>query len=135
MEVYSDDHIRLTYTAEQSLLYAVWKEHKEYDAAAVKQAFMAIVATATEHKILNLMLNFANNTQNLTEAEYKSLIAQLALGLQHTSTQKIACIGPIDSPREQSILAAFNEIKTAIPLALDFRFYSNRASALQWLLT
>ncbi len=135
MLIYSDDLIELTYTPAQRILYAAWREHRSYSAAEVKNAFMAIVASAEEHHVERVLLNFGDNTQDLTEPEYKALLAQLILGLRQSPIKKIVCIGPSASPREQRLADAFDEIKASVGTTLDFRFFSNRADALPWLLS
>ncbi|WP_242926828.1 hypothetical protein [Pontibacter vulgaris] len=134
MKLYSDDLIELTYTAAQDLLYAAWQEQRPYSTAEVKKAFMAIVASAREHNIKRILLNFSENTKDFLESEYKALLTQLAVGLLHTMIEKIACIGPGHSEREVRIGASFEEIRTASSIALQFRYFSNRAEAFQWLI-
>ncbi|MBC5773707.1 hypothetical protein H8S95_06505 [Pontibacter sp. KCTC 32443] len=133
MELYSDKLIRVHYAAEQSILYADWQEQRPYSAAEVKTAFMDVVSSARDLNIKNLMLNFSDNTQDLTEEEYKAALAQLVVGLLPTTIRKIACVGTSSSVREDRILAAFNEIKESINRPLEFSFFSNRTKALLWL--
>lgn len=133
MKLYSDKLIRVHYAADQSILYAAWQERRPYNAAEVKTAFMDIVSSARELNIRNLLLNFADNTQDLTEEEYKAALAQLIVGLLPTPISKIACIGTTSTVREDRIIAAFNEIKESINPSIEFSFFSNRTHALLWL--
>lgn len=134
MRLYSDALVDLYYYAEKGILYAAWREHKPYCADDVKKAFMAVVGSAREHQIKHILLNFADNTQNLTEKEYKTVLAQLTVGLLPTTIQKVACIGSNENVREKRIMRSFDKIKASLNMPLQFRFFNNRAEALQWLL-
>ena len=95
---------------------------------------MLVVSSARDHKTKRILLNFADNTQDLTEDDYKAVLGQLAVGLLPLAIKKIACIGTSGSTRENRIMNAYQKIKEAVPMPLKFNFFSNKAEALQWLL-
>ncbi len=95
---------------------------------------MAVVSSARDYPIKSLLLNFAENTQDLTEKEYKSVLTQLVVGLLHIPISRIACISPHVSIREERIKSSFEEIKSDIDLPLEFEFFPGRWQGLQWLL-
>ena len=133
MKLYSDKLIRIHYSPEQGILYAAWQEHRSYNAAEVKIAFMDVVSSARELNIRKVLLNFADNIQDLTEEEYKTVLAQLLVGLLPTPIQKIACIGTSSTVRKDRIMAAYNDIKESLSKPFEFRFFSSRTEALLWL--
>ena len=134
MALYSDDLIKLDYARDKGVLYAAWQEQRPYSAEEVRKAFIAIVACARERPVKRLLLNFADNTRDLTKAEYKAAIGQLAVGLLPTTVRKIACIGTGSPAREQRITSAYREIAAAIAPPIDFRFFPKRIEALRWLM-
>lgn len=133
MTLYSNDLIKLEYIKAKGILYATWQEQRPYSAEEVKKAFMAIVASAREGGIKGILLNFADNSNDLTKTEYKAAIGQLIVGVLPTSVRKIACIGTRSAARERRITSAYQEIAAAIDMTLDFQFFSKRIEALQWL--
>ncbi|GAA4431550.1 hypothetical protein GCM10023188_19200 [Pontibacter saemangeumensis] len=133
MRLYSDDLIKLDCTRGTGILYAAWQGQRPYAAEEVRKAFIAVVACARERPVTRLLLNFADNTQDLTEAAYKGMLGQLAVGLLPTSVRRIACVGTGSAVRERRIASAYREIAAALEAPLEFQFFSKRIEALRWL--
>ncbi|MBC5773668.1 hypothetical protein H8S95_06310 [Pontibacter sp. KCTC 32443] len=134
MILYSDHIIKLDYKPAHDILTASLQVLRDYDAAEIRNAFLSIVVTVKEYNVTRLLLDFTRNTLDLTETEYKHSIAQLTVGLMQTPLEKIARIGTTHHVREQKISGLYEGIKNAVTLPIAFHIFSDKSTALDWLL-
>ncbi|WP_242917307.1 hypothetical protein [Pontibacter liquoris] len=134
MLLYQDHLIKLDYATAQDILYVEWQERKPYSVAEVRQAFSSIVATVREKEIERILLDFTGNTVDLSDKEYKAVMAHLTVGLLPTCLKKVARITTSDVVREEKIICILKEIESAIALPVDVKLFSTRTEALKWLL-
>ena len=133
MELYSDEIIILDYYPDHDILTVTLQQEREYPVTEVRKAFISIVAGIRENNVSRLLLDFRRNTLDLTEAEYKASIAQLAVGILHTPLKKVARVGTSNPVREQKIQNTYEGIKDAVPFPIAVKMFSDRAEAMEWL--
>ncbi|MEJ8755568.1 hypothetical protein WG947_01055 [Pontibacter sp. H259] len=133
MELYSDEIIFLDYIPEQDILTVALQEEREYPVAEVRKAFISIVSCIRENNISRLLLDFRRNTLDLSEADYKASIAQLAVGVLQTPLQKVARVGTSNPIRENKIVNTYEGIKGAVPFPIAVKMFYDKAEALEWL--
>ena len=133
MIIYHDPTIELRYAPDEDVLSATLQTERVYEAEEVRKAFTSIVAYIKEYKVSRLLLDFRRNTLDLSEAAYKTTLAQLTVGLMQTPLQKVARVGTTDPVREHKITSTYDGIKDAVDVPIQVRMFANKAEALQWL--
>ncbi|MER2999216.1 hypothetical protein [Pontibacter populi] len=134
MILYKDHIIELDYQPAQDLLITCQPSIRPYDAREVRSAFISIITFVKEYNITRLLLDFTRNTQDLSETEYKTNMAQLTVGLLQTSLQKVARLTTSDAIREQKIASMLDTIQGAVPMVVEVGMFTSKEEAVRWLL-
>ncbi|WP_125185396.1 hypothetical protein [Botryobacter ruber] len=129
-----DELVKLDYASAQDVLFVEPQDNGGLSFSKINRVFSSIVACIKEREIKNLLIDFSRNTLAVTETEYKSALARLAVGLTGTTIEKLARIATDDQTREKMIERLEAEIRNVIKSPLQVKDFPNRAEAMQWLM-
>ncbi|WP_162056461.1 hypothetical protein [Pontibacter pamirensis] len=131
--LYADELVELEHAAIDDILFAELKETRPLPAPEFKRVIMSVVTGAREHQVKKMLLDFSKNALDMTGMEYRSIMAQLTVGLMRSPAQKVARMATTDMEREQLFRSVCDEIHVAIKQPIEFLSFGDRAEALQWL--
>lgn len=134
MVLYWDELIKMDYASVQDVLLVEPQDNESLPFLKISRIFSSIVACVKEREIKNLLIDFSRNTLVVTETEYKSALARLAVGLTGTTIEKLARIATGDQTRENMIGRLEAEIREVLVSPIQVKNFPNRAEAMRWLM-
>ncbi|WP_162055931.1 hypothetical protein, partial [Pontibacter pamirensis] len=96
--------------------------------------FVSIVSCSREHRFRRLLLDFGGNRVEMTEREYRAMMAQLAVGLLPAPVEKAALVMATDTIPAGKVEAIYREMQAAVLLPLELRAFPRKTQALRWLM-
>ncbi|WP_162056119.1 hypothetical protein [Pontibacter pamirensis] len=134
MVLYSDAFFNLSYASAPDILYVALQDQRNLFVSEVRRIFVSIVSCSREHRFRRLLLDFGGNRVEMTEREYRAMMAQLAVGLLPAPVEKAALAMATDTIPEGRVETIYREMQAAVLLPLELRAFPRKTQALRWLM-
>lgn len=130
--VLHDKIIRLDYNPATDILETSMPDVTHFMLPEVKMCLEVIVTNIRNYDIKKLLLDATNSVIDMDEDDeaYKAIAMQFGMDLMGTRLKKIARVESRDLVREAKSAAARQQAN----LPMEFRNFSSRAEAMDWLL-
>jgi len=127
--------ITLDYNPATDVLVTSMPDIRQFGLSEVSFCLGLIVENIRNYDIKNLLLDSSKSVIEAEDEAYKTLTTKFSMDLMATRLRKIARVATTDIKREEKSSKLSAELKQEMNLPIEFKNFSDRAHAMDWLLS
>lgn len=127
--------INLDYNPASDVLVTSLPDIKQFSLSEADFCFGLIVQSIREYDIKKLLLDSSNSVIEVDDEAYKSIAAKFAMNLMGTRLERLARVGTADAVREEKSAKVSADVRQELTLPMEFRNFTSRGEAMDWLLS
>ncbi|MDQ3290557.1 MAG: hypothetical protein M3Q05_04635 [Bacteroidota bacterium] len=125
--------INLDYNPTTDILVTSMPDVRQFGMSEVSFCLNLIVDNIRNYHIKNLLLDSSKSIIEVEDEVYKNITLRFGMDLMNTNLKKLARVGTIDKKREERSAKLSGEISQELQLPIEFKNFSNRVEAMEWL--
>ncbi|PRY15530.1 hypothetical protein CLV24_102151 [Pontibacter ummariensis] len=127
--------ITLDYDPTTDILATSMPDVREFAFPEVSFCLGLIVDNVRVYDIKKLLLDSSKSVIEVEDEAYKAITTKFAMDLMGTRLQKLARVGTVDLKREEKSTKLSAELRQELNLPMEFKNFTSRAEAMDWLLS
>ena len=135
MIIYTNGLITLHYTPATDVLSVELPDTATFGLSELERSLGIIAESVQGYDVKKLLLDSSQaGIGSIDDASYKTVVTQFIANLTKARLQKIARLNTAVPAYEERVVAVANEATQKLNAPFEVRIFSNKASALSWLL-
>jgi len=126
--------ITLNYNPATDVLDTSMPDVKQFGLSEVSFCLQLIVESIRNYDIKKLLLDSSKSVVEVEDEPYKAVTTKFGTELMGTRLKKIARVATADARREEKSATVSAELRRELNFPVEFRNFTSKAGAMEWLL-
>lgn len=135
MVLFDNSLIRLDYDPATDVMEVEYPDLHDYLLTDIKRSIDTLLDTVKNYDVKRLLLDSTRTIISIGDVESREIATYLAAGLTRTRVQKVARVQSPNATVENTAQHNIRHISAAQVLPFELQNFSNKAMALEWLVS